>query len=88
MNFILTQHAQDQLLDRKIPLRLVQFVLENPEQVVVERGKKVYQSRVEIDGRTQLLRVIVNDRTTPVIVVTVYPTTQINKYWRTDESTL
>lgn len=84
MNFILTKHAQDQLSDRNIPLELVRFVLENPEQVVEERGKSVYQSRVEIDGTNQLLRVITNDRTIPVIVVTVYPTTQINRYWRTN----
>ena len=82
MNFILTKHAQEQLLDRNIPLELVRFVLENPEQVVEERGKNVYQSRVEINGKTQLLRVITNDRTSPVIVVTVYPTTQIDRYWR------
>ena len=60
------------------------MVLESPEQVVEDRGKNVYQSRVEIDGKTQLLRVVTNDRINPVIVVTLYPTTQINRYWRKD----
>lgn len=84
MNFILTRHAQDQLAERNIPLPLVQSVLESPEQIVEERGMSVYQSRVEIDGKTHLLRVVTNDRTNPVIIVTVYPTTQINRYWRGD----
>lgn len=65
-------------------MTLVQSVLESPEQVVQEKGMNVYQSRVEIGGKTQLLRVIVNDRTNPIIVITVYPTSQINKYWRTN----
>lgn len=84
MNFILTKHAQDKLIEREIPLFLVQSVLENPEQIVEERGKNVYQSRVEINGRTQLLRVVTNDQVEPVIVVTVYPTSQISRYWRTN----
>ena len=84
MNFTLTRHAQEQLVDRKIPIEFLEFVLENPGQIVEERGLNVYQSQVEIDGRTHLLRVVANDRTNPVIVVTVYPTTQINRYWRKD----
>ena len=84
MNFILTKHALDNLRERKIPFSLVESVLENPEQVVEEKGMSVYQSRVEIDGRTQLLRVVVNDRTNPVIVVTVYQTSRIKRYWSTD----
>ena len=59
MNFILTKHALDNLRERKIPFSLVESVLENPEQVVEDKGTSVYQSRVEIDGRTQLLRVVV-----------------------------
>lgn len=84
MSYILTKHAQDQLAERNIPMSLVQSVLERPEQMVEERGMNVYQSRVEIAGRTQLLRVIVNDRMNPIVVITVYPTSQINKYWRKD----
>ncbi len=85
MNYILTKHAQEKLIERKIPTTLVQSVLESPEQVIEEGEMNVYQSRVEIGGRTQLLRVMVNDRTNPTIVITVYPTSQINKYWRTNQ---
>lgn len=84
MNFILSLHAQEQIADRKIPVDLVQLVLESPEQVVEEKGMRVYQSRIEIGGKTRLLRVFANDRTNPVIVVTVYSTSQIKRYWRED----
>jgi uncharacterized DUF497 family protein len=84
MRYILTKHAQDNLTERNIPLSLVEAVLENPEQIVEEREKNIYQSRLEIDGRTQLLRVVVNNRMNPVIVITVYLTSQINRYWRTN----
>lgn len=82
MNYILSQHAQDQMRKRKIPVYLVEFVLNNPQQIVEEKGSGVYQSLLEIGGKTQLLRVIINDRTTPVIVKTIYSTTQIKRYWR------
>ena len=82
MNFILSLHAQQQIASRQIPFELVQSVLEHPEQIVEEKGMTVYQSRVEISGKARLLRVFANDRTLPVIVVTVYSTTQIRKYWR------
>ena len=84
MNFDLTRHAQDRLAERKISWELLRLVLENPGQIVEEKGLNVYQSLVEIDGKTQLLRVVTNDQTEPVIVVTVYPISQVNKYWRQD----
>ncbi len=47
MNFILTKHAKDNLRERKIPFSLVESVLENPEQVVEEKGDE----RLPIAGR-------------------------------------
>ena len=82
MNFILSKHAQNEIRKRRLSLDLVRSVLENPQQVVEERILNTYQSLVEISGKTRLLRVVANDRTNPVIVVTVYSTTQIKRYWR------
>jgi hypothetical protein len=42
-----------------------------------------YQSRVEISEKTYLLRVMVNETMNPAVVVTVYRTSKIGKYWRT-----
>jgi hypothetical protein len=59
-------------------------VLQHPEQIVVERAqRKAYQSRLDMgDGKTFLLRLIVDDSVIPAVVVTAYRTTKIQKYWR------
>jgi hypothetical protein len=69
---------------RKIPLDLLESVLEYPQQVVPERsGRKAYQSQVDFGaGKIFLLRAIVDDQVDPTIVVTVYRTSKISKYWR------
>jgi len=58
--------------------------MEEPQQVVPERqGRKAYQSQLRFpDGRPFLLRAIVNDDVEPPVVVTVYRTSRISKYWR------
>lgn len=42
---------------------------------------KAYQSSCDIGGKTYLLRVIVDDAVDPAVVVTVYRTTRIGRYW-------
>jgi len=46
-------------------------------------GRKVYQSKFDFGGgRMFLLRAIVDDRADPAVVITVYRTSKIDKYWR------
>lgn len=70
---------------RAIPPALLQAVLHNPQQIVPERGdRKAYQSQLDFGGgRMFLLRAIVVDSVDPAIVVTLYRTSKISKYWRT-----
>jgi len=82
MKFRLSVHAQEQLADRKLPFRLLQIVLEHPQQIVEENGIKIYQSQFDRDGKLQLFRLFVNDSVDPVVVVTIYVTSKISKYWR------
>ncbi|MEX2165309.1 MAG: DUF4258 domain-containing protein [Sulfuricaulis sp.] len=84
MKFRLSRHALEELGRRGIPRDLLEKVLQNPQQVLPERdGKKIYQSQVEFDGgKLFLLRAIVNDEAEPAVVVTVYRTSKIEKYWR------
>ena len=84
MKFKLSKHAESELLLRRIPRELLDAVLNNPQQVVPERGnKKAYQSQLDFGGgRMFLLRAIVDDTPNPAVVVTVYRTSKINKYWR------
>ena len=82
MRYRLSEHARQEIDRRRIPLSLVEAVLENPEQVVPSRGAaKGYQSKCEIGGKMFLLRAIVDDSVDPAAVVTAYRTTKIEKYW-------
>ena len=75
---------EEEIKRRGIPAALLDSVLENSQQVVVEKGgKKAYQSRLDFgQGRMFLLRAIVDDSVDPPVVITAYRTTKISKYWR------
>ena len=79
----LSSHAEQELMRRQVPRSVLDAVLSNPEQIVAEkRGRKVYQSRVNFGGSVYLVRAIVDDRIEPAVVITVYRTSKIAKYWR------
>ncbi len=60
-------------------------MLDSPEQVVPEYGGlTARQSRVELEGKQYLVRVVVADRPDATVVVTVYRTSRIGKYWRSE----
>ena len=85
MRFRLSNHALEEMERRAIPREMLEIVLRNPQQIVPEReDKKAYQSQIDFGGgRIFLLRAIVNDEIDPAVVITVYRTSNIQKYWRT-----
>jgi hypothetical protein len=84
MRFKLSNRALEEIERRGIPREMLERVLDNPQQVVDEReGKKAYQSQIDFGGgKMYLLRAIVNDALDPAVVITVYRTRNIPKYWR------
>ena len=84
MTFKLSNHATGEMERRSIPWQILETVLYHPQQIVAERGNlKAYQSVIDFgNGKHFLLRAIVDDTVTPAIVVTVYRTSKIDKYWR------
>src|SRR5665213_2663005 len=84
MNFRFSKHAESELVLRRILREFVEEVLRQPQQIVPERPpKKAYQSKMDFGGgRIFLLRVIVDDTIEPAMVVTLYRTKKINKYWK------
>jgi len=84
MKIRLSKHAEAEMRLRRIPHRLLNSVLQEPQQIVAERGnRKAYQSKVDFGkGAMFLLRAIVDDTTDPAVVVTTYRTRKIGKYWR------
>ena len=69
---------------RKIPRRLLEELMSQPQQVVPGYGgRKIYQSQLDFGkNRVYLLRAIVDDHEQPPTVVTVYRTSNVPKYWR------
>ncbi|MCZ7638617.1 MAG: DUF4258 domain-containing protein [Verrucomicrobia bacterium] len=79
----LSKHVQEEMDRRGIPLAVVESVLAAPAQKVPEHGDVIcYQSKVEINQKPYLVRVMVNETAAPPKVVTVYRTSKINKYWK------
>ena len=83
MDFEVTEHARDELARRSIPSELLSEILHSPQQVVPTYGNRVvYQSQVYFgEGKTYLLRAVVDERVHPASVITVYKTSKISKYW-------
>ena len=83
MDVRLTRHAEEEISRRGIARNLVDAVLREPQQIVpASAGRKAYQSKIDFGGgRILLLRAIVDDRTDPPVVITIYRTSKIEKYW-------
>ena len=79
MNYVFTKHALEQMELRKIPKSIVEKILANPGQIKNEERKKVYQSIVEKGN--YLIRIFVNHKKNPKVIVTVYKTSKISKYY-------
>ena len=84
MSYRLSRHAEEEARLRQIPRELLDSLLNAPQQIVpAHGGKKAYQSQFDLGGgKVFLVRAIVDDIVSPAVVVTVYRTTKIGKYWR------
>ena len=82
MSFHVSNHAREELIRRGIGFEEMEAVLAAPGQIVEEHGGIVcYQSRVIHSGKPYLLPLMVNDAADPKVVVTIYKTSKLNKYW-------
>jgi hypothetical protein len=86
MDFYISRHAAEQCEQRGISREILDSVLQNPQQIIENiEGKRIYQSQVSVTtGKTYLIRAIVSEKIKPTIVITVYKTNQINRYWRSE----
>jgi hypothetical protein len=83
MQVRLSSHAEREMKRRAIPLSMVQQILDSPEQTLQSAsGGQIYQSRVEMEGKPYVVRVIVSESKEPPVVVTVYRSSKVAKYWR------
>jgi len=83
----ITDHARAEMCRRQISEEEVAGVLTAPEQrETVREGREVLQSHGKPGDPAKpcLLRVFVDTDRSPAVVVTVYRTSKIAKYWRAD----
>ena len=84
----ISDHAREQMAERGISEEMVFAIVEDPQQTVPQGPDKVvYQSlqHFEEEDKEYLVRVFVNIIKIPNLVITVYRTSRIDKYWE-DES--
>jgi hypothetical protein len=77
MDFEFSKHALEQMELRGISKDIVKKILVKPEQIRNEDGNKVYQSMV----KEYLIRIFVNEKKNPKLIITVYKTSKIKKYY-------
>jgi len=84
MDFILSRHACEQMSRRGINHETVMRVVSCPDQTIADSEmptKIVYQSLIHEDNRMLLLRVFVETDKHPYVILTVYKTSKISKYY-------
>ena len=85
MDIRLSEHAETEIRRRKLPEKLVMQVARQPQQTIPARnGLECRQSKFRDASNVKdyLLRVFVNPREQPNVVVTAYKTSKMDKYWR------
>lgn len=82
MNFIFSNHALEQISKRGLNKEKIVEILMTPDQVIESKGQKIYQSIVPVltEGN-YLIRVFVNTEKEPNLIITVYKTSKISKYY-------
>jgi hypothetical protein len=84
---VISGHAREQMEERGITEEIVFSIIENPQQTIAQgENKLIYQSiwYFENEGKEFLVRVFVNIVKIPNLVITVYLTSKVEKYWRNE----
>lgn len=81
---ILSSHAIEQIEARGILESDVWKVIHSPQQTIEAKpDKRILQSILSSkEGKKHLIRVFVNVLKNPKLVITVYKTSKIDKYWQ------
>ena len=84
MSFNISKHARDQMKLRSIDESVVWDILNEPGQIIINDDKTIYQGVVDEAGKQYLIRIFVNHIKIPNMVITVYKTSKITKYYEGD----
>ena len=84
MDLIFSKHAYEQMFRRGINHETVLMVVSRPDQTIADNEEPaivIYQSLINENKQMFLLRVFVDVTKHPNVVVTLYKTTKISKYY-------
>ena len=84
MDINISGHAHEQMIRRGISYETVLMVVTQPDQIIYDSKEStiaVHQSLVKEDNQMFLLRVFVNKEKRPNVVITLYKTSKISKYY-------
>jgi len=84
MDLIFSKHAQEQMNRRNIDRETVLSTVSQPDQTILDDEDPaivICQSIIKEDNQMFLLRIFVNKNKRPNVVVTLYKTTKISKYY-------
>ena len=81
MEYKFSKHALEQMENRGIPINLTKSIIENPNQVIKRNDIWIYQSVETIKDKQYLFRIFVNMTKSPKLVITLYRTSKIQKYY-------
>lgn len=81
MKFEFSKHALDQIEHRSISKEMILFVVNHPDLIIKQdESTKIYTKLVEEDSKNYLYRVFVNYIKNPLVIITAYRTSKIEKY--------
>jgi hypothetical protein len=84
MNFIFSKHAEEQMRRRNISRNIVVDTVLHPDQTLADTESPeitIFQSLIKENEQMFLLRVFVNAKQYPTVIVTLYKTSKIKKYY-------
>ena len=85
MEITFHSHAELELEERQISREMALQVVRAPqEKVPGHSGRWVYQSRFfdTVHSQEMLLRVVIEEREGQLLIVSIYKTSKIDKYWQ------
>jgi hypothetical protein len=78
-----TDYSRMQMLERELSEDLVRQAFAEPDEIVMgDRDRKVVHKRLGPAFRNHLLRVVFEEADDRWLVITVYVTSKVEKYWR------
>lgn len=81
MKLKFSKHARERIKQREISENRVRNVINQPDSIIEEGHRKIFQSVIESDsGKKYLYRVFINTNKNPNLIITVYRTSKIEKY--------